>query len=214
MTDLDQAREKIEEIVNTEEYLKYYEDNRGFLERWWDSVVEWFNELLSKIFGSISPANGFVTGLVIVIAIIVITLVLLAIFFLLRHYRRKLHYREHHQLYSKQEKDWTHVEHLSEADKQEARGNLQLATRHLFLALLLNFHERGYVEARISKTNWEYFEEIKQQEKVRAESFYKLARIFDDVVYGEQPVDSASYQSYKESVLRWVLTSEQKQEEG
>lgn len=213
MTDLDQVREKIEDIVNTEEYLKYYEDNRGFLERWWDSVVEWFNELLSRIFGSISASNGFATGLVIVIAILVIMLVLLAIFFLLRHYRRKLHYRDR-QLYRKQEKDWSYVEHLSEAEKQEANGNLQVATRHLFLALLLNFHERGYVEARISKTNWEYFEEIKQLEKGRAESFYKLARIFDDVVYGEQPVDSASYQSYKSSVLRWVLTSEQKQEEG
>lgn len=214
MTDLDQARDKIEKIIHTDEYQIYYEDNRNFIERWWDSVLEWLEELLGKVFGSLAPANGLATGVMVIMTVVVIILVVSTVFFLVRSYRRKLHYHERKSLYTKEEKDWTYLDHLSEASKNEGEENLQLATRHLFLALLLNFHEKGFVEARIWKTNWEYYEEIKQLENDRAENFYKLASIFDAVVYGEQLVNKASYVSYKNSIMKWITEPDQEKVEG
>ncbi|WP_047983930.1 DUF4129 domain-containing protein [Ornithinibacillus californiensis] len=204
MTDLDQARDKIEDILNEREYQIYYEDNRNFLEKWWDSVVEWFQELIASIFNSLEPSNGLASGLVIIMVIVVIVLVVLAIYFLVRNYRRKREFQDSEPLYHNHEKDWTYREHLVEANKLEQKGSYQLAIRHMFLALLLHFHQRGFVEARIWKTNWEYYEELKKLQKERAESFYQLARSFEDVVYGEQTVGSELYVSYKTAVMRWI----------
>jgi hypothetical protein len=204
MIDVDQARDKIKDILDAREYQDYYGENRNFLQRFWDSVMEWLNELLVKLFGSLEPSNGFATGLVVILGIIVLVLVIIAVFFVVRYFKRKSRFQEQSHFFNQQEKDWTSLEHLSKANELENNGNLPLATRHLFLALLLYFHEKGYIEARIWKTNWEYFEELKRYEKKRAESFNKLARIFEDVVYGEQTVEKESYLAYKESVLHWI----------
>lgn len=204
MTDLDQARDKIEEILNTEEYQVYYEDTRNVIQKWWDSVVEWFQGLLSNIFSSLEPSNGFATGLVVILGVITFVLVILAVFLLVRYYKRKYRFRDPTHLYHKHERDWTYNDHLKKVSELEANGNLQAATRHLFLALLLNFHENGYVKARIWKTNWEYYEELKRLGKKRAESFYQLAQNFDGVVYGERTVEEESYVTYKEAILHWI----------
>ena len=204
MIDLNQARDTMEDILNTGEYQIYYEDNRNFLEKWWDSVVEWFQELLANIFTSLEPSNGFATGLVIVLSLVVLALVIVAIFFIVRYFKRKHRFQEQSPFSQKSERDWTYQNHLEKSKVQEKKGNLQASTRHLFLALLLYFHEKGYVEARIWKTNWEYYEELKRLDKKRAESFFHLAKDFDDVVYGERTVEVESYVSYKKSVLHWI----------
>ncbi|WP_042144140.1 DUF4129 domain-containing protein [Paucisalibacillus sp. EB02] len=204
MIELNQARDTMEDILNTREYRIYYEDNRNFLEEWWDSVVEWFQELLASIFTSLEPSNGFATGLVIILSLVALILVITAIFFSVRYYNRKKIFKEQSPLYHKSERDWTYQDHIVQSKEQEKKGNLQASTRHLFLALLLYFHEKGYVEARIWKTNWEYFEELKRSDNKRAESFYQLARDFDDVVYGERTVEAESYEGYKEMVLHWI----------
>lgn len=204
MTDFNQSKDKLEDILNTPEYQIYYVDNRSIFEKWWDSVVEWFNELMMKIFSSFSPSSGFATVLVIIIGVIVLALIVLAVYFLVRHYRRKYRFQEQAPFSHKQEKDWTYNQHLVYANEQEEAGNMKLATRHLFLALLLYFHEKGFVEAKLWKTNWEYFDELKRVEKKRAESFDQLARIFDDVVYGERKIEGESFLKYKEKVLYWI----------
>lgn len=204
MIDVNQARDTLEEIINTGEYQIYYEDNRNFLEKWWDSVVEWFQELLAKIFTSLEPSNGFATGLVIIISLVVLIWVIIAIFFFVRYFKRKNNFKEQTPLYHKSERDWTYHDHIAKSKEQEKKGDLQASTRHLFLALLLYFHEKGFLEARIWKTNWEYFEELRRLDNQRAESFNQLAREFDDVVYGERKVETASYESYKRMVLQWM----------
>ncbi|GIO26716.1 DUF4129 domain-containing protein [Ornithinibacillus bavariensis] len=200
MIDLDQANDKIEEILHRDEYLVYLKDNRSFLQKWWDSIKEWFGNLFQELFSSINPANGFATGIVVILLVVVVMLILVAGFFTIRNWRRKSKLQKHAPLYQKHEKDWGYEEHIAEANKREVAGDLQLATRHMFLALLLYFHNKEFVEARIWKTNWEYGQELRRTDKNLAESFQQLARIFDEVVYGEQKVERDAYMSYKETI--------------
>jgi Domain of unknown function (DUF4129) len=204
MIDIEQARDKIEEILSRDEYRVYLEDNRSLIQKWWDSVKEWITNLFADLFSSINPANGFATGLVVLMLVVVILLILVAGFFAVRNWRRKITYRNQAPLYQKHERDWGFGEHFEEAIRQEAARDYQLATRHLFLALLLYFHEKGYIEARIWKTNWEYGQELGKTDRKLAESFLQLARIFDKVVYGEQTVEKESFLTYKEAISNWL----------
>ena len=63
----------------------------------------------------------------------------------------------------------------------------------MFLALLLYFHEKEWLEARIWKTNWEYYEEIRKVNQEWADQFYHLALLFDEATYGERKVDKEEY---------------------
>ncbi|GGA82830.1 DUF4129 domain-containing protein [Ornithinibacillus halotolerans] len=206
MIDIDRAREKIDQIVNTREYQLYYEDNRNFLQRWWDSVKEWFMELFETLFGSITPSSGLASAVVVIVSIVVLIAVFLAIFLVIRYYRRKHHYKDTTELFRTHEKDWTYDDHIKKAKGEEEKENLQNATRHLFLALLLFFREKGFIETRIWKTNTDYYTELTKVNRQTAIEFYKLANQFDAVVYGEQRVEVHSYQQYKQTVLHLIET--------
>ena len=79
-----------------------------------------------------------------------------------------------------------------------------LSTRHLFLALLLYFHEKEWLEARIWKTNWEYYDELKKVNQEWAEQFYHLAYFFDEVTYGERNVQKEEYIQFHNEAMKWL----------
>ncbi|WP_218212222.1 hypothetical protein, partial [Pseudomonas sp. 2822-15] len=90
-------------------------------------------------------------------------------FLIARTVNRKRIYRDHKPLEAMKELNWSYQNHLDEALRKERLQDYSLATRHLFLALLLYFHDVKWLEARIWKTNWEYYEELKQVNEESAE---------------------------------------------
>ena len=89
--------------------------------------------------------------------------------------------------------NWTSQRHLEEAKVQENIEDYRLSTRHLFLALLLSFHEKGLLEARIWKTNWDYYDELRKVDQSKADQFYQFAQFFEEVTYGERTVMKNEY---------------------
>ena len=204
MANIDETREKLEGILSKREYQVYYEDNRNFLEIGWDKAKNWFMELLSKLFSSYEPSSGMVEIIMIGIIAIVIILVGLGVFLVVRSNRRKRKFRDRLPLTSRNEMSWSCHNHLSAADEQEKQQNYQFATRHMFLALLLYFHEKSWLEARSWKTNWEYYAELKKVNQQSADQFYNLALLFDEVVYGERVMQKDEYIKYREAVMTWL----------
>ena len=98
---------------------------------------------------------------------------------------------------------WSFQKHLNEAKRQEELAQYSHATRHLFLALLLFFHEKEWLEARIWKTNWEYYEELKKVNTDYANQFYDLALLFDEATYGEKSVDQKEFEQFRHAVMNW-----------
>lgn len=202
MENIDDAREKLQDILNQQEYQVYYEDNRSFIEIWWDNAKAWIMEQLAKIFSSFEPSNGMANGILIGIIVIVIALIALVLFLVLRKGKKRHALQDHQPLQSKNEMNWSFQQHISEAKKQEKEANYAVACRHTFLALLLYFHEQQLLKARIWKTNWDYFEELRKGNQDRADQFNHLALLFDEVVYGDRVMNRNEYIHYRDQAMK------------
>lgn len=201
MLDADQARERLREILNRAEYKVYEDQPKGFLQSWWDNAKEWMARQLEKLFPSYE-ATSAAAGPVLAVIIGLIVIVLgAAAYFVIRNTRRSRQYRDKSPLQSMRELDWTSDMHLSEALKQEQQHDYSKAARHLFLALLLYFHEKKWLEARIWKTNWEYYDELKKINQNWADQFYHLARVFDEVTYGERKLEKEEYDKFRKEAM-------------
>lgn len=192
MFDTNKARDDLEEILKTKEYRVYYE-SKGFIATWWEQAKEWIATQLEKLFPAIDSASRASGPILIAVIIIVIILLALSTLLLIRNMKRNRTLRKQKPLQSLKEMNWTSQRHLEEAKKQENLEDYRLSTRHLFLALLLSFHEKGMLEARIWKTNWDYYDELRKVDLQKAEQFYQFAQFFEEVTYGERNVRKEEY---------------------
>ncbi len=204
MLNADKAKDQLKETLNTNEYIAYQPESPNFLQRLWEKAQQWIIDLLSDLIPSIEPSTGAANAVLITTMIVVIALLAVFLFVILRNARRKQKFRYQNPLQDLHEMEWSYTRHLSEAKKLESQGEYSPATRHLFLALLLYFHDREWLEARVWKTNWEYYEELVKVNKAWAKKFYHLALIFDEVTYGEKHIGKEEYDSYHNEVLLWV----------
>ncbi|MBU9722369.1 MULTISPECIES: DUF4129 domain-containing protein [Bacillaceae] len=212
MGEPEEARRQLEEILNQREYQIYYEDTRGFLTRLIDTVQTWVMEQLARLFPAIQTSTT-VSSIIFILIIIAIILILgVVLFFTVRTLNRKRLYRDNKPLQNRKEKNWSFDMHLSESKKQEELGDYSQAARHLFLALLLYFHDINWLEARIWKTNWEYYEELRKVNEDSAEFFYEFVLIFDQITYGERQISKEEYMSYQSQAVQWLEINRKKVE--
>jgi hypothetical protein len=200
----DRAREEIEGILNGREYKAYQEESKGLIQIWWEQLKEWFANLLDKLFPTIEVSRGFSGTVLFIIIAVTLILLLLLTFFLIRNDKRKKPLHHNKPLQTMNEMHWTYGMHLTEATNRETMGEYRLATRHMFLALLLYFHEKEWLTARIWKTNWEYYDELQKVNQQWANQFYSLALIFDEVTYGERIMQQEEYIRFKNGAMKWL----------
>ncbi|MFD1360635.1 DUF4129 domain-containing protein [Lentibacillus salinarum] len=204
MTDTDKARDELRSILDQDAYQIYHEDNRNFLEIWWNRLTDWIGEQLSKLFSGLEPSSGFAEIVLFVIMMAVLILIGVAVVRHVRHSRRGRGFTEYKPLQSLNKTKWTVADHLQAAWRQEATEHYTDAARHVFLALLLSFDEKGWLKAGKWKTNWEYAAELQQVNQQLADSFYQFASVFDRAVYGEQHLENDDYHRYRDEALKWI----------
>ncbi|WP_342042224.1 DUF4129 domain-containing protein [Bacillus sp. OTU2372] len=206
MLNANKARDDIEEILQKQEYQVYYDHSNGLLETWWEKAKEWIASQLEKLFPSIKSASGASSSILITIIVIVILLLAFAAFIVIRNTRRNRLLQNQKPLQSLKERNWTYVRHLEEAEKLESLEEYTESTRHLFLAMLFYYHEKGWLEARIWKTNWDYYDELRKVGQQNAEEFYELAHFFEGAAYGEHEVSPEEYRPFR-TKIRDILGS-------
>ncbi|MBM7585695.1 hypothetical protein JOC86_002237 [Bacillus pakistanensis] len=211
MLDSDKARDDLEDILNNREYTVYNDRSSGILSSWWEKITSWIEDQLSDWFPALEATSGVASVVTISLIVLAIMLLLLCLFYVARGVRRNLKYKDKKPLQSLNEIHWSSSKHLSEADKQSAFGQYSLSTRHLFLALLLHFHEKEWLEAKIWKTNWDYYDELRRVNKVSAVQFFELALLFDEVTYGEKKLEKEEYLQYRKKVMMWLKEDHQDQ---
>lgn len=200
----EEAREKLEEILNGDEYQIYYADTRNSLQIWWDEIKAWLADLLSRLFPSMENTNGTAGNiLILLIGLIIIGMIVVLVMYISK-YRKNRTFKAKKPFCSNNELEWSYHQHVAEAKKHEELQDYSLATRHMFLGLLLYFHQREWLEAKIWKTNWEYYEELKKGHKEQAALFYDFALLFDRATYGKQQVHQDDYQPYRDLAIKWM----------
>ena len=209
MLDANKARDKLEDILNKKEYQVYNNHSKGFLEILWEKAKAWLTEQFEKLIPSSDSASRLSGPILIAIIVFVIICLAFVAFILIRNSKRNRMLRDQKPLKSMQEMNWSFQQHLNEGSRQEEIENYTSATRHLFLALLLYFHDKKWLEARMWKTNWDYYEELRKVNNQSADRFYKLSSFFDEVTYGEQIVQKDAFLSFKNGVMIWFKEDEQ-----
>ncbi|MBS4199249.1 DUF4129 domain-containing protein [Bacillus sp. FJAT-49732] len=205
MKNVNKAKDEIRDILNNKEYQVYANDSKSIFTIWWERAKEWIANQLEKLFPSLESASHAAAGpLLIAIIVIIVAMVFILAFLLVRRQVRQRKYKDHKPFQSLKEMEWTFQSHVEESERQESLGELTLATRHLFLSLLLYFHEKEWLIARIWKTNWEYYDELRKVNKEWAERFYNLALLFDEITYGDKTVNKDEYIQYKSQVMEWI----------
>ncbi|MGP4039987.1 DUF4129 domain-containing protein [Gracilibacillus sp. D59] len=204
MSSFRKEREQLNDILNKEEYQVYYDDNRSFLERIWDKVSDWIGDILQKLFDSFEPASTAGNLIIVLIVLLVSAVFLFGIITLVMFTVRKRRLSKQQLFTIREELNWRYNDHLQASKEYESQANYQLATRHQFLALLLILDENRLLQAKQWKTNWDYYDELKQSNKPLAVDFYNLALFFEKVTYGEQTIAEDDYRKYKEQVNRWI----------
>jgi len=83
----------------------------------------------------------------------------------------------------------------------EAAGNLRLATRLGYLALLKQLSDRALIDWQPDKTNQTYLRELASQRPALRPPFAELTRQFEYVWYGELPLTPTQYAEVRASQL-------------
>src|SRR5690625_1669308 len=112
MDNPDKAREDLQEILNQREYQVYYEDNRNFLQIWWDNIKTWFRDLLSEWLSGMEPSNAFADTLLVILIGAVIILTLFVLFIVVRSVSIRRALQEYQQCHSLIWMDWSDESHL------------------------------------------------------------------------------------------------------
>lgn len=204
MVNVDEAREELADILQREEYTVYYDQSKNLLQIWWEKAVNWLGEKLADLFPTIEQSITFAEPLLFVIIAVLLVALGIVLFFLIRYLRRKQKFSGQSPLHAKHEIEWSPHMHVLEAQKQEKLQAYSAATRHMFLALLLSFHEKEWLVARIWKTNWEYYAELQRVQPQAADPFQQFAQFFDEAMYGERVVGEAEYSRFRSEIMKWL----------
>lgn len=197
------AYQKIEDILQQNEY-RVYDQSPSVFEIWWGKVKAWFTDLMAKWFPAFEPSESVAITILIAIIVVMAVGVLFALFLLTRHMKRNRAFRAIQPMSSMNELNWSFHQHLKEAKDQENLHNYALATRHLFLSLLLYFQDREWLEIRMWKTNGEYYDDLRKEDHHGADLFYQCAFMFDKVTYGEDQVRVEEYLQIRDKVMSKV----------
>lgn len=204
MDNIDGAKDELKKILNEQEYTNYIDQSSNLFSIWWEKAKNWLADQLAELLPSFEKTSMLAEPILIIIIVAVLSFIAIALVIVVRNRRQKWKLRETTPLQSMKEIDWSYQMHLTEAMKQEDLEKFSIATRHLFLALLLYFHDKEWLEARIWKTNWEYYEELKKVNQQSANQFHHLAFFFDEATYGERDVQKEEYFQFQKVVMTYL----------
>ncbi|KUP08282.1 hypothetical protein Q75_03055 [Bacillus coahuilensis p1.1.43] len=200
MLNEEQAKKELEEILQQKEYTKYYEQN--VFDEIWGKLGNWLAEFFEKFGVTINPTGEVATSTVIFVLFIGIAILLILLIIGINRRLRKRRFSETRPIHTDDDMKWSYKRHLEEASYLEENEEWSSAVRHMFLALLLFYHEKTWLEAKVWKTNWDYYDELTSFNLQLAKEFFEAALLFEEVTYGEHQLEKKQYSGFKENIVR------------
>lgn len=202
---MNQNREKLDRILEQEEYQVYYEEKQNLFELLLLRVREWLLDMFQKLFPQLRVTDSMVDVTMYILGAIGLGILVLCVFLIKRNLTSNRSSRTTHSpIQSENELKWSYEQHLQEATQYKQNDDFRQATRHLFLAMLLYFDQQKWIQARSWKTNWDYYEELKRVSQQRADQFDELAQQFDEVMYGEKQMERQEFNDYEKQARKWL----------
>lgn len=197
-------KKQLEEILNQEEYQAYYVEQESVFQQVIESIGKWLSNLFHSLFPNAEINSPQVEGLLYFIGIIGLGLLVFLLFRMKKSVTSYSDYASTKPMKDAESKEWKYEDHMRAAAQLKSDGKTTEAARHVFLAMLLYFEERGWLTVQIWKTNGDYYQELRKINLALAEDFQGLAILFDRVTYGKQTLSEAEYDNYYTQARQWM----------
>jgi hypothetical protein len=207
------ARQTIKDILQRSQYREKSEDKlTALIKKIRNEILNFFQDLLSRIFAAVYGAGTGASWLIRSILILALVLaVVVAARMAMKMERRKKRSRKRTVLGEEIEEGMT-AQDLAEAGLAAARaGDFRLAVRKLYISLLYEMAQQNLVELEANATNREYMESVSRYSALSSMMRYLTDR-FEYFWYGMfSPTEedfSAYLKSYESGLARVRLLGE------
>jgi hypothetical protein len=204
MSQQNEGKEQLKEILERSEYQVYEQETQKASQRLIDMIGQWVKGLLETWFPNFHVTGSTINGWIYFFGLIGVGLLIFLIVKLLGRLSGEKKLSEKRAFSSVEDLAWSQERHWQQADDLASKGQRTEAARHLFLGMLLNFDNRGLVEAKSWKTNGDYYKELAGLDKRLEKDFGELALLFDQITYGNRILEHGEYEDFREQAVRWV----------
>ncbi|MCS6873506.1 MAG: DUF4129 domain-containing protein [Pyrinomonadaceae bacterium] len=208
-----EAKKKLEQILSKPEYLKPEEKEPNAFEKFIENILRWLQRNSPKpVIPEASSETQKILSLVLQIIITVLLCVLIGILF----YRLTLRSTSNNTLSEEDEtivlgeklsKTNSSEDLLSEAKRLVEEGNMRLAIRKAYIALLYELANRKILRLSKNKTNRDYLEEVKHNLEIYP-SFCSMTKSFERAWYGFRNLTRSDWENfmatYKQTINKRV----------
>jgi negative regulator of replication initiation len=210
----DQEKQKLSEILLREEYQKPPEQQESQLERWMKSIMEW----ISSLFPKPSPSSGTGFGLqsfshilrIVLIGIVALVLLfglykLAGLLFPAMKRKRREKREDRVVLGETIGADQSAETLFDEAESFARSGDLRMAIRKGYIALLCELSDRKVIGLQRHKTNRDYLKDVRSNSGLHS-NMSGLTSSFERHWYGDVTGDETAWSEFREQ-YRDAITS-------
>jgi hypothetical protein len=208
----DEDKQKLNEILQREEYKLPEKKEESLIQRWWREFTEWLDSVFPKPKEE-GPELGSAGGqsFAFILQILVYALVLGAIGFLIYKFAPLLFGRFSERV-KKTKKDRVILGEriaadesadtlFSEAERLAREGNLRGAIRKGYIALLCELSDRKLIGLAQHKTNRDYLRDVRNRGELY-QNMNGLTNSFERHWYGFQSVENSDWDEFRRKFKR------------
>ena len=201
----DEDKQKLAEILKRQEYQKPEPPKESLIQRWWREFMEWLNSVFPR--PEVAPSSGgSLSSISFVLQILLYVLLAAAIGFVI--YRLVPFFANRSGRKTKVKKgdrvilgeriaaDASAHDLFAEADDLARSGNLRLAVRKGYIALLCELSDRKLIGLARHKTNRDYLRDVRKRPQL-FENMSGLTNAFERHWYGFQAIEAGEWEDFR-----------------
>jgi hypothetical protein len=208
----DEDKQKLAEILKRQEYQKPEPPKESLLQRWYREFMEWLSKSFPK--PDIAPAgSGALSSLSFVLQILLYAMLAAAIGFVIYRFAPFLKTRFTNRTKKKKgdrvilgeriAADASAFDLFSEADDLARRGDLRLAIRKGYIALLCELSDRKLIGLARHKTNRDYLRDVRKRPRL-FENMSGMTSAFERHWYGFKNIEAGEWEDFRATYQRAV----------
>lgn len=211
----DEDKQKLAEILKRQEYQKPEPPKESLLQRWLREFIEWLSGAFPRPEVAPSSAGGL-SSISFFLQLLLYALVAAAIGFLIYRFvpffanrfgrRSTKKKRDRVILGEVIAADASAHELFSEADDLARSGNLRLAIRKGYIALLCELSDRKLIGLARHKTNRDYLRDVRKRPQL-FENMSGITNSFERHWYGFQEIEPGEWEDFRSTYQRAVNES-------
>lgn len=201
----DEDKQKLAEILRRQEYQKAEPPKESLLQRWWREFMEWLNSAFPR--PEMAPSSGgSLSSLSFVLQILLYGLLAAAFVFMIYRFvpffanrfgRRSVKKKRNRVILGELiAADASAHELFTEADDLARNGNLRLAVRKGYIALLCELSDRKLIGLARHKTNRDYLKDVRKRPQL-FENMFGMTNAFERHWYGSQNVEVGEWEDFR-----------------